>query len=133
MVDDIDKKGAGQKGIKGFACWPFIPIYRFVVPLLHCLIGIGNDVFDAFSDWINKDVEELDKQEMRLQNILPSTERMIEERVTERKVWDTSKKGKQLQSVKNRHRRSSYTQCYQETTRLPWCASTCYISQRKYS
>ena len=30
MADDIEKKGADRKGVKGFVFWPFIPIDRSV-------------------------------------------------------------------------------------------------------
>jgi hypothetical protein len=36
------KKGELQLGIKQQPWWPFIPISNYMVPLLHCEIGIGN-------------------------------------------------------------------------------------------
>ena len=36
------------KGMKEQFWWYFIPVTHFVVPLLHCLIGIGGDMFRLF-------------------------------------------------------------------------------------
>ncbi len=36
------KKGKPQRGIKQQPWWPFIPVLNYMVPLLHCEIGIGN-------------------------------------------------------------------------------------------
>ena len=34
--------------VKSRSWWPFIPVEHFVVPLLHCLIGVGDNVFSKF-------------------------------------------------------------------------------------
>ena len=50
-------------GIKDAPWWPFINLEVFVVPLLHTLIGIGNDLLDQFRGCVNKDLEDWDQQE----------------------------------------------------------------------
>ena len=44
------EKNANAKptmGVKEEPWWDFIPITHYVVPLLHCLIGIGNDILTS--------------------------------------------------------------------------------------
>ena len=40
------KNGQTQLGIKQQPWWPFIPLKNYMVPLLHCEIGIGNQLLD---------------------------------------------------------------------------------------
>lgn len=53
------------KGMKDQPWFDFIPLDHFVVPLLHCLIGIGNDLFKRFRDTIREHIEYLSKEEAR--------------------------------------------------------------------
>ncbi len=50
-------KNEPQLGIKQRPWWPFIPLTNYVTPLLHCEIGIGNDIFGVLRDIINEHVE----------------------------------------------------------------------------
>jgi hypothetical protein len=45
-------------GIKNAPWWPFINLEYFVIPLLHTLISIGNDLLDQFRDWVNEDLDD---------------------------------------------------------------------------
>jgi hypothetical protein len=42
-----------QLRVKQRPWWPFIPLTNYVSPLLHCEIGIGNNIFELFRDIIN--------------------------------------------------------------------------------
>ncbi len=51
------KKGDPQLGVKQRPWWPFIPLSNYMIPLLHCKIGIGNQLLDKLCDIINKYIE----------------------------------------------------------------------------
>ena len=40
--------GKPKMGVKKKPWWPFIPLEHFIIPLLHVLIGIGNNLLDSF-------------------------------------------------------------------------------------
>lgn len=42
-----ERKGAKEKPLVDS-----IAIARFLIPLLHILLGIGNPLFDVFKDWV---------------------------------------------------------------------------------
>jgi hypothetical protein len=44
-------------GVKKRPWWPFIPLTHYVSPLLHCEIGVGNDIFQLLRDIINEYIE----------------------------------------------------------------------------
>jgi hypothetical protein len=46
-----------QLGIKQQPWWSFIPLTNYVSPLLHCEIGIGNDLFEMLRDITNEHIE----------------------------------------------------------------------------
>ena len=46
--------------------WPFIPVSHFMVPLLHCEIGIGNQLLDMLRDIINEHLENMTRTEERM-------------------------------------------------------------------
>ena len=86
--------------IKDAPWWPFINLECFVVPLLHALIGIGNDLLDQFRDWVNKDLEDWDQQEYRTRQAIKTADHAIIDDCAERDEWDTSADGKKLKSLK---------------------------------
>eukprot|EP00571_Detonula_confervacea_P003536 CAMPEP_0172312070 /NCGR_PEP_ID=MMETSP1058-20130122/16571_1 /TAXON_ID=83371 /ORGANISM="Detonula confervacea, Strain CCMP 353" /LENGTH=76 /DNA_ID=CAMNT_0013025419 /DNA_START=24 /DNA_END=254 /DNA_ORIENTATION=- len=45
-------RGKPKMGVKGMPWWDFIPLQNWMVPLLHTLIGIGNDLLVSFRDWV---------------------------------------------------------------------------------
>ena len=47
-------KAKPQNGVKSATWWPFIPMNHFIVPLLHCLIGVGDNILTKFRDIINQ-------------------------------------------------------------------------------
>ncbi len=46
------QKGEPKLGVKKKPWWPFIPVTHYMVPLLHCEIGIGNQLLDTLRDTI---------------------------------------------------------------------------------
>jgi maltodextrin utilization protein YvdJ len=54
------------EGCKELAWWQMIPLSHFLVPLLHTLIGIGNDIYDNFRDIVNEHIECLDRKEIEI-------------------------------------------------------------------
>jgi hypothetical protein len=51
------KKGEPKLGVKQKPWWPFIPLTNYMIPLLHCKIGIGNQMLEKLLDIINKYIE----------------------------------------------------------------------------
>ena len=61
---EIKLKAKPQNGVKTTTWWPFIPMNHFIVPLLHCLIGVGDNILTKFRDLINEYVEYLSPVEV---------------------------------------------------------------------
>lgn len=51
-------------GVKTRVWWDFIPISHYVVPLLHCLIGVGNDILNKFRRIVADEIECLPEEEV---------------------------------------------------------------------
>ena len=96
--------GKPRMGIKKEPWWPFIPLSHFVVPLLHVLIGIGNDLLDGFRDWVNDEVESLDHQEVRTRRAVQRAEHRIIDTIAERADWDDTPDGVLLKQLKGKMR-----------------------------
>jgi hypothetical protein len=45
-------------GVNKTPWWPFIELTQYVSPLLHCEIGIGNDIFQLLREVINEYIEQ---------------------------------------------------------------------------
>ena len=53
------------KGQKESPLWTFIPIENCIIPLLHILLGLGNNIIDHFwSKWFDERVETLTSEEI---------------------------------------------------------------------
>jgi hypothetical protein len=50
-------KGNPALGVKQKPWWAFIPLTNWIVPLLHCEIGVGNQLLDKLRDIINEYIE----------------------------------------------------------------------------
>ena len=87
-------------GIKDAPWWPFINLECFVVPLLHALIGIGNDLLDQFRDRVTEDLEDWDQQEYRTWQAIKTAKHAIIDDCAERDNWDALADGKKLKSLK---------------------------------
>ena len=49
-------------GVKQEPWWPFLNFEHLMVPLLHCLIGIGNNLINRFCDVVNEYMENLSER-----------------------------------------------------------------------
>ena len=78
--------------------WDFIPVTHFVVPLLHCLIGIGGDLFKLFLTIISEHIEYLPKEEVDMHQVKGAMEEKIDDILDERIVFDAGMALKALKS-----------------------------------
>ena len=103
-VANLVNGGKPQQGVKTQPWWPFIPLSHYMIPLLHVLIGIGNDLLESFRDWVNDEIESLDQQEVRTRRAVRTAEHKIIDYIGERDEWDKCNKGTKLSSLKSRIR-----------------------------
>ena len=87
-----------QLGCKDTPWWPFIPVERFIVPLLHCLIGIGDAILTKFREEVSEKIEYLSPEEVKTRSHLAELEVKQAEVRQEVKDFDVSEKGKELSS-----------------------------------
>jgi len=93
-------------GMKDEPWWTFIPLANFIVPLLHCLIGIGDNIFVKFRDIISESIEYISDNEKDTRLAAGSIEELIEEYKSERDTFDKTTDGKLRMSEKGRVRRA---------------------------
>ena len=73
--------------------WTFIPIENVIVPMLHILLGLGNDVIDNFwSEWFDERVEQLTREEIESRHMVLLAEISVEESEAKFKRHDDEKK-----------------------------------------
>ena len=89
-------------GMKEDPWFPFIPVQNFVVPLLHCLIGIGNDLLKRLRWFISEEIEYISPMEIEVGGILSSLEVKLASLRLERGHFDASEDGKLLKKLKAR-------------------------------
>ncbi len=70
-----------------------------MVPLLHCLIGIGNNLLNRFCDIVNEYIEKLSPAEMKLIHVHTKYDTIIAETIHSRDEFDTSPEGKKMKSL----------------------------------
>jgi hypothetical protein len=70
-----------------------------MVPLLHCEIGIGNQLLDMLCDIINEHIEQYGPTKELTQSSIPVLKNIISQTVTLRDAWDASADGKQLKAL----------------------------------
>lgn len=99
----VNKKGkvVPIQGVKSKAWWQFISLNNYLVPLLHTLIGIGNDIYDNFKDIVNEEIECLDPKEVVTRRKVVVCQDAIKEGVSKRKAFDDSPDGKSLMKLKS--------------------------------
>ena len=91
-----------KHGVKTKLWWPFIDIQNYVVPLLHTLIGIGNDILDNLKDIVNDKIERITKTEHNARASLATVDATIKSLVAERDSFDESAAGKELKSLRRK-------------------------------
>jgi hypothetical protein len=101
LGDEAEKrKGEPKLGVKKKPWWPFIPVSHYMVPLLHCEIGIGNQLLDMLRDIINEHLENMTRTEERMRASIPILNKIISKTTTKRDLWDASDDGKLLKKLK---------------------------------
>ena len=86
-------------GVKKKPWWPFILITENMIPLLHCMIGVGNQLLDMLRDIINEHIETYVPGEEAIQRAIPALKQVIKETTAMRDSWDLSDNGKQLKTL----------------------------------
>jgi hypothetical protein len=71
-----------------------------VVPLLHCEIGVGNDLLKMLRNIVNKFIENMTPTEVSLQLLIPALRKIILDTATKRDEWDASPDGKLQSTIK---------------------------------
>ena len=94
-----DRHGVPLMGVKQEPWWAFLKFEHHMVPLLHCMIGIGNNLLDKFCDLIRVHCEKLSAEEITFERQIRSYKSIISTTVTERDEFDNSPAGKKLKSL----------------------------------
>jgi len=71
-----------------------------MVPLLHCEIGIGNQLLDTLRDIINEHLENMTRTEERMRKSIPLQNNIISETAKKRDAFDASDDGKLRKKLK---------------------------------
>ena len=80
-------------GVKKKQWWPFIPLSNYMIPLLHCEIGIGNQLLDKLRAMINKHIACYSPGEEAIRASIPVIKNIITDMAKERNEWDESDEG----------------------------------------
>ena len=67
---DSAAMGTNRFGVKFKPYWPFIPILNYIVPLLHIMIGVFNDILDYFMKKVEAEIIVLPPAELKLRDDL---------------------------------------------------------------
>ncbi len=86
-------------GVKYKPWWPFIPLQNYVVPLLHCKIGVGNQLLDRLRAIVQEHIEKYSPGEEAVVASIPILQRIVEDATKERDGWDCSVDGGKKQKV----------------------------------
>ena len=86
-------------GVKQQPWWSFLKFENQMVPLLHCLIGIGNNLLDKFCDVIRVFCENLSAEEILFSRQIATYKNIIKATLQERDKFDRSPDGKKLKSL----------------------------------
>ena len=100
MSEKVKEKGKAEHGVKKAPWWDFIPLHHYMIPLLHVLIGIGNDILDSFLDFVSEEIESLDLQEYKTRRAISLAEHKIIDTTLQRDEWDDTPDGKRLKSLR---------------------------------
>ena len=87
MVDQ-NQSGKNRMGVKTKPYWDFIPFENYVLPMLHLMIGVGNDIFSYFMDTIEKHIIKVSEKENRVRNATANIEEDINACRVALVAWD---------------------------------------------
>ena len=72
-LEQEQKAGRGDTfwsvGVREAPVWPFISIRRMLIPILHELLGLGNDLMSKFWGYVEEGAEPLELHEIKAQNM----------------------------------------------------------------
>ena len=91
-VKEENLKGTKRHGVREEPYFK-IPVERVIWPVLHTLIGIGNNILQNLVDFIDNDIESLPFKEIRLRESLGDIDERIHYATTQRDQWDESENG----------------------------------------
>jgi hypothetical protein len=94
------QNGKPERGVKQRPWFPFIPVAHHMVPLLHCMIGIRNDLLKMMCNIINEFIENMTLTEVTIRLSIPALKNIIAETAIKRDEWDASPDGKMRTTLK---------------------------------
>ena len=102
LGDEAERRGKGKTklGVKQKPWWDFIPITHYMVPLLHCMIGVGNQLLDMLRDIIKEHLENMTHTKERILASIPLLKKTIAKTAVNRNSFDDSDDGKLLKKLK---------------------------------
>ena len=72
-LEQFQKQSAGidyvSVGVRGYPLISCIPISRVLPPILHLLLGLGNDIYANFKDFVNQRIERISTEELEARNM----------------------------------------------------------------
>jgi hypothetical protein len=68
MQNKADHESYQSVGVREPPLWSFIPGNCVLIPILHLLLGLGNDVRDNLWEWVAERVEKLEAEEIEARN-----------------------------------------------------------------
>ena len=78
-VDENTEELTFPSGVKEAPIWDFIPIKNIIPPVLHILLGIGNDLVNKLIEWLDTRIEQLSPEEYVARNMSLLTHIMVEQ------------------------------------------------------
>jgi hypothetical protein len=104
LGDEAERRGKGETklGVKQKPWWPFIPVSHYMIPLLHCMIGVGNQLLDVLRDIINEYLENMTLTEEKIRASIPLLKQIIAETTANRDLWDDADDGKNLKTIRRK-------------------------------
>ena len=104
IVDFVARRAVTQSepklGVKKTLWWSFIELTQYVSPLLHCEIGIGNNIFQMLREVIKEYIEQYAPGEKSFPTSIPTLQQIIADTAQQLNEWDDSPKGLALKAMK---------------------------------
>ncbi len=85
----IKLTGTNQKGVREESYFK-IPVARVIWPILHTLIGIGNQILKSFVDIVHNDIEIKSPKEIWLREQLGDLDEKIYNALEDSETWDNA-------------------------------------------
>jgi hypothetical protein len=87
MQKDALDRTCESSGIREIPYWNFVPVTRVIVPILHLLLGLGNDILDSFREWVDVRAKKLTREEVEARQMTMLAELTLDKEVD--KLKDT--------------------------------------------